>query len=187
MPLLSDICVHPRLSAARSQRRLTAQLGVIQAQPPFPTSHSHHLSAMAFVPQEEEEFEIMMTPMIDCVFLLLVYFLVATSFYKIEKDITITLPTASESSAAKSQDKEVVVNVRKNGVMVVRQRVVELTDLEKMLADAKKQSSRPTVIIRGDSDALHLDVVKVMNTCLKSGITNVSVATFKPQESGGQK
>jgi biopolymer transport protein ExbD len=136
---------------------------------------------MAFIPPEDEGFEIMMTPMIDCVFLLLIYFLCATSFYKIEKDITITLPDASESSVATSGAKEIVVNVRKNGVVVVRQRVLGLGDLEKMLQEAKKADPNPTVIVRGDQEALHVDVVKVMNTCLKAKITNISVATFKPQ------
>jgi len=136
---------------------------------------------MAFIPQEEAEFEIMMTPMIDCVFLLLVYFLVATSFYKVEKDITISLPEASESSVTSSAEKEIVVNVRQNGVLVVRQRVLQLEDVEKMLLEAKKADPNPTVIIRGDHQSLHKDVVKVMNTCLKARITSISVATFKPQ------
>jgi biopolymer transport protein ExbD len=136
---------------------------------------------MAFIPPEDESFEIMMTPMIDCVFLLLIYFLCATSFYKIEKDITITLPDASESSVATSGQKEIVVNVRKNGVVVVRQRVLTLEELGRMLEEAKKADPNPTVIIRGDQESLHVDVVKVMNTCLKAKITSISVATFKPQ------
>jgi len=136
---------------------------------------------MAFIPQEESEFEIMMTPMIDCVFLLLVYFLVATSFYKVEKDITISLPEASESSVTSSAEKEIVVNVRQNGVLVVRQRVLQLEDIEKMLLEAKKADPNPTVIIRGDDQSLHKDVVKVMNICLKAKITSISVATYKPQ------
>ncbi|MDP6355011.1 MAG: biopolymer transporter ExbD [Planctomycetota bacterium] len=136
---------------------------------------------MAFVPQEEEEFEIMMTPMIDCVFLLLVYFLVATSFTKIEKDITITLPEASNSSVKESESNEIIVNVRKNGVYVVKQRQVELNMLEDMFKEAKEKDDKPMVIIRGDEYALHQDVVKVMNSCLKEGITNVSVATFQKE------
>ncbi|MDP6111750.1 MAG: biopolymer transporter ExbD [Planctomycetota bacterium] len=136
---------------------------------------------MAYIPQEEEEFEIMMTPMIDCVFLLLVYFLVATSFTKIEKDITITLPEASNSSVKESESNEIIVNVRKNGVYVVKQRQVELNMLEDMFKEAKEKDDKPMVIIRGDEYALHQDVVKVMNSCLKEGITNVSVATFQKE------
>lgn len=136
---------------------------------------------MAFIPHEDEEFEIMMTPMIDCVFLLLVYFLVATSFTKIEKDITITLPEASKSSVKESESNEIIVNVRKNGVYVVKQRQVELNMIEDMLKEAKEKHEKPVVVIRGDEHALHLDVVKVMNSCLKAGITNVSVATFQKE------
>ena len=136
---------------------------------------------MAYIPQEEEEFEIMMTPMIDCVFLLLVYFLVATSFTKIEKDITITLPEANNSSVKESGSNEIIVNVRKNGVYVVKQRQVELNMLEEMFKEAKEKDDKPMVIIRGDQYALHQDVVKVMNSCLKEGITNVSVATFQKE------
>jgi len=136
---------------------------------------------MAFIPQEEEEFEIMMTPMIDCVFLLLVYFLVATSFTKIEKDITITLPDANQSSVKESESNEIIVNVRKNGVYVVKQRQVELNMIEDMFKEARAKQDKPVVIIRGDEHALHLDVVKVMNSCLKEGITSVSVATFQKE------
>ena len=131
-------------------------------------------------PVEAEE-ELNMTPMIDCVFLLLVYFLVATSFTKIEKDITITLPEASNSSVKESESNEIIVNVRKNGVYVVKQRQVELNMLEDMFKEAKEKDDKPMVIIRGDEYALHQDVVKVMNSCLKEGITNVSVATFQKE------
>lgn len=136
---------------------------------------------MAFIPQEEEQFEIMMTPFIDCVFLLLVYFLVATSFYKVEKDISIRLPEASESNVSATHENEMVVNVRKSGVFVVKGRVYRLEELEKLLKKTKDRARKPAVIIRGDKEAYHVDVVKVMNACLKSGITNVSVATFRPQ------
>lgn len=135
---------------------------------------------MAFIPQEEEQFEIMMTPFIDCVFLLLIYFLAATSFYKIEKDIKIKLPEASESNVTSSASNEIVVNVRKEGVFVVKGRIVKLEDLEKLLSDACRGTQKPAVTIRGDQDSLHVDVVKVMNACLKVGVNNVSVATFKP-------
>lgn len=139
---------------------------------------------MAFIPPEQDDYEIMMTPFIDCVFLLLVYFLAATSFYKIEKDITIKLPEASEANSNPTQTNEVIVNVRKSGVFVIKGRVLELSDLEKLLSDATRGGQKPAVTIRGDQDALHLDVVKVMNACVKVGISGVSVATFRPPQAG---
>tara|TARA_B100001013_G_scaffold230233_1_gene141281 strand:+ start:765 stop:1187 length:423 start_codon:yes stop_codon:yes gene_type:complete len=139
---------------------------------------------MAFIPTEEEQYDIMLTPFIDAVFLLLIYFLTATSFYKVEKDITVKLPEASESSVTSSKETEIVVNVRKSGVFVIKGRIVDLPALQELLVKTKKANPDPSVIIRGDKDSLHMDVVKVMNACLKADIQNVSVATYRQKQSG---
>ena len=137
---------------------------------------------MKTLAEEEQEVGVPLAPMIDIVFLLLIFFLTATSFYKVEKDISIQLPEASEGEAASGIQKDIVVNVRKAGILVVNGKIVTLEALEEQFKEAQAANPEQAVVIRGDKLTLHQYIVRVMNTCLKTNITNVNVAVFKTEE-----
>jgi len=121
-----------------------------------------------------------MTPLIDVVFQLLLFFLTATSFYKVEKDIKVDPPRASEAKSAAQLPQEITVNVRNEadgGFFVVNQRIVALDELTNLLTKAAKDNPRVGVIIRGDKHAYHKRIVDVLNTCKKANITNHNIAT----------
>ena len=132
--------------------------------------------------EQEEEFNLPLTPLIDVVFLLIIFFLVATTFYKVEKDINIKLPKATEGADRAENLTNLVVNVREGGLLVVNGRITTLPALQTMLFDFAKKGPNRSVIIRGDKKAFHKDVVRVMNACVKAKITNVAIATFKTEE-----
>ena len=121
-----------------------------------------------------------MTPLIDVVFLLLIFFLLTTSFHKKEKDIKVDPPRATEGKAVVHADREITVNIRgerHGGVFVVKGRVIALPSLTRMLTDAARDNPRQTVIIRGDKHAYHQRVVDVLNACKKANVTNYFIAT----------
>ena len=124
-----------------------------------------------------------MTPLLDVVFLLLVFFLVSTSFVKPEKSIDIKLPTAQQAAEPPSERHTVVVNVRENGLLVVDQRVLSGSeDLEQTLRHSHKANPDLTVVIYGDRSAAHKHIVKVMNAALKVGIEDMSIAVFDTED-----
>lgn len=125
-----------------------------------------------------------MTPLIDVVFQLLLFFLTATSFYKVEKDIKVEPPRASEGKATPQAQREITVNVRNEadgGFYVVNARIVSLQQLDEMLAKGAKDNPNLVVIIRGDKHAYHQRIVDVLNACKKSDIKHYFIATsFEP-------
>jgi len=114
------------------------------------------------------------------VFLLLIFFLTATSFYKKEKDIKVDPPRATEGKAAAHKHREITVNIRSEadgGFFVVDGRILSLEKLSKVLVDAAQANPRQTVIIRGDKRTYHQRIVDVLNACKKANIANYFIAT----------
>jgi biopolymer transport protein ExbD len=123
-------------------------------------------------------FALSLTPLIDVVFLLLIFFLVATRFEEEERDMDINLPRASEAQPAISPQKELFVNVTKEGEFVVDGREISLDNLQERLAEAYRTNpGQQRVIIRADRDSRTSHLVAVMNACNQANIRNYSVAT----------
>ncbi len=131
---------------------------------------------------EAEEGSIRMTPLIDVVFLLLVFFLVATTFYEAEKDITIRLAGATEGAERDSTADLLVINIGEAGVIVINQRVYSVDELEALLRRGRARNPQLAAVIRCDRRARHADFVKVLNLCERTGVRQVAVATIQTDE-----
>jgi biopolymer transport protein ExbD len=128
----------------------------------------------------EESEELPLTPLIDVVFLLLIFFLTATSFYKKEKDIKVDPPRATEGKASPRRQREITVNIRNEadgGFFIVDGRIVSLPRLNEMLTDGIEKNPRLIVIIRGDKHAYHQKIVDVLNACKKAKVKRYFIAT----------
>ena len=101
---------------------------------------------------EAERFEIPLTPLIDIIFILIVFFLVATTFYTEERDLEIRLPEGTEGDAIVQEENNFVINVRQGGLIVVGKRIVDMGELETSLRQLARQKEAK-VEIRGDTDA----------------------------------
>jgi biopolymer transport protein ExbD len=124
-----------------------------------------------------------MTPMIDCVFLLLIFFLVATRFEELEREMPIVLPQASEAMPLTSKPKELFVNVDQHGKFIVRGEQLGSPELLAALEQAAANNpGRQKVIIRADKRCVWEHVVEVMNLCNKAHIRDYRVTTAEPKE-----
>lgn len=131
---------------------------------------------------ESDESSVRMAPLIDVVFLLLIFFLVATTFYESEKDITIRLAGATEGAERDRVIDLLVINIGEAGVIVVDQRVYSADELEKLLRESRERNAQLAAIIRCDRRARHADFVKVLNLCERTGVRQVAVATLQTDE-----
>ena len=123
---------------------------------------------------DEESFDIPLTAMIDVVFNLIIFFLVATTFYSEERDLKVKLPQGTQGEMIARQEKPYVINVREAGVLVVENRILSLEDLGKELAQVGRQH-QAKVEIRGDASARHGVIMSVMNLCKQHGITDYAL------------
>ena len=137
---------------------------------------------MRALTREEDAHGLKIAPLIDIVFLLLIFFLVATTFYEAEKDILIKLAEATEGEDREKSTRILVVNVRKSGVIVINERVKTIDQLEELLVSAKEQNPDLVVVARCDRHMYHKHFVRVLNLCEKVGVTGVAVATFQTEE-----
>lgn len=119
-----------------------------------------------------------MTPLIDIVFLLLIFFLVTTRFSEEDHELEVMLPTASEAKPLVVKPKEIFINIDSEGAYFVGN---EQTDLEKMkavLAEADVNNpTGQTVVIRADKRCHWDSVVAAINACQQAGIHDIRPTT----------
>ncbi len=131
---------------------------------------------------DETDGGLRIAPLIDVVFLLLIFFLVATSFYEAEKDMTVRLAEATQGEERSANLRRLVVNVRKSGVIVVNERVRTLSELREEMEEVLDLDGEIPIVIRCDKGAVHRHFVAVLNLCRELGAHNVGVATFDVSE-----
>ncbi len=122
---------------------------------------------------EEEDASIDMTPMLDIVFIMLIFFIVTTSFVK-EAGIEVNKPDASNATKQKSAN--IFIAITENGDVWMDKREVDVervrANIERMLAEQPTE----VVIIQADEKAEHGKVVKVMDQVKAAGISRISIA-----------
>ncbi len=118
----------------------------------------------------EETATIELTPMIDMVFLLLTFFLVATTFHQEEREMNIALPLANASAPITAMLREFVVNVDRDGTIVVNGTTVELDELRSLVAGAVETNPDQKVTVRGDRNTPYAGIVSVLDVCKQGGI-----------------
>lgn len=130
--------------------------------------------------QEEEEFEIPMTPLIDMVFLLLVFFLVATNFIRKEMDQQVVLPKSEAGEKPRYVPDKMVINVRADGTIVVNGSVKTETELRGMLREFGEAHPDRTATLRGDGRATYQMVMRVFGICRAEGVKQVDLPVREP-------
>ncbi len=132
--------------------------------------------------QEEDNYEIPMTSLIDIVFLLLIFFLVATNFTRRETDHSVILPNSEAGVKAAQVPDRIVVNIHGDGTLVVNGSVTTAGDLRTMVRDfAAVHPGRPAVI-RADARVAYRSVMEVFGICRGGGIQNVDLPVLEPAE-----
>jgi biopolymer transport protein ExbD len=124
---------------------------------------------------------ISLTPLIDVVFLLLVFFLVATRFAEEDRELDLPLPDASEARPLTVEPKEIFVNIDEEGRYLVGGQIVGADELEQILARAAANNPiHQSVIIRADKRVAFDYVVNAVNLCKKTGIRKFTANTAGP-------
>tara|TARA_B100001778_G_scaffold80636_1_gene65266 strand:+ start:145 stop:570 length:426 start_codon:yes stop_codon:yes gene_type:complete len=124
---------------------------------------------------------IQLAPMIDVVFLLLIFFIVLWNYARFETEIDISVPAASAGENPERTIGEIVVNVKKEGGIIIEG--IERTELETLEMFKSIVAAYPdqALILRGDKEASFDHIVKVLNLCKEANIWNISFATSQPE------
>ncbi|MCE2792336.1 MAG: ExbD/TolR family protein [Planctomycetota bacterium] len=124
-----------------------------------------------------------MTPMIDVVFQLIIFFLVASHFARNETQLDLRLPVAR--SGAEDTDFEtprVTINVKADGTLWLSGREIAPERLTAQLTEVRSaEGDNLEVRIRGSRAATYADVEPIMRSCTEAGIWNVSYAVYREE------
>jgi biopolymer transport protein ExbD len=117
-----------------------------------------------------------LTPMIDVVFNLIVFFMVGTRFNQIEHKLQLRVPQVSHAGALTPASEKRAVNVYQDGTVTLEGESVTLEVLTKRLAAARTQYKDVGVIVRGDAGSSFQRVAEVLSACKRAGIADLGVS-----------
>ena len=139
---------------------------------------------MKFRRRPRTEVSIELTPLIDVVFLLLIFFMVSTTFIR-ETQLDLNLPEAT-GDLQQPEDQSIVVTIAEDGTYAVNDQALvnnQLATLMRALQQQMGENDAPKqLIITADANATHQAVVRAMDAAGQVGLTSLSITTQAPKE-----
>jgi biopolymer transport protein ExbD len=131
---------------------------------------------MIFYKKERRQTKIDISPLIDVVLSLVIFFILSTTFIQ-KYGLKLELPKAKTGEA--SQETKIVINIDREGNIFMDKIKIDEEDLRSMLPDRLKNSTEKKVIIKADEKVQHGKVVKIMDIIRESGAEGLTIATLK--------
>ncbi len=125
--------------------------------------------------QQDDQPRLDLTPMIDVVFLLIIFFMVATRFAEMERDIELELPEVASAAALTSAPKQHVVTVGDAGQVTLDSSEVSLPELTRKLAAARREYPELSVVIRGDASCAFQHVAATLVACKEAHVSDLGI------------
>lgn len=120
-----------------------------------------------------------LTPLIDVVFLLLIFFMLTTTFINIESGVKVDLPTGDFAQVSERQN--IVVAITENNVLYLNNRLIDPNHLSDTVKEEIGNQANALVILEADQNITHGKVVRVMDLIKKGGAERIAIAT-RPRE-----
>ena len=120
-------------------------------------------------------------PLLDIVFLILIWFISASIYAKWETKISVKVPTAKSGKYSKRMPGEVILNITQEGKIYMNSVQVSKERLKKLLEELTKIFPYQPVVIRADKKTPYEYTIDVLDTCKEAGISVISFATV-PKE-----
>ncbi len=130
---------------------------------------------MGFIRKQREEPRIDLTPMVDVVFLLLIFFMISTTFVE-SPGISIKLPE-STSQTIDREPKEIKVYLSQEGDIFHRDKQITIDEYKSLLAEFQSDAKETTVLLLADQESRHGKVVILMDLARDAGFTKLAIAT----------
>ncbi len=124
-----------------------------------------------------------MTPMIDVVFLLIIFFLVSSHLAKQEAQMELPLPVADSGEDSDDQSRRLTLNVTSDGSMLLAGRRLDRDELKQRLKQARDEHGSDVEIrIRGDRSVPYSAISPIMLSCARAGIWKVTFGVYRSQD-----
>jgi biopolymer transport protein ExbD len=124
--------------------------------------------------QQDDSPELNLTSLIDVLFLLIIFFMVATKFDELERNIQVAVPQVSQADGANPPPRPMVVGVAADGRLELDGKAILLEELTARLAAARGNGD-PSVIIRGDAQCPFQNIAAALAACREAGISELGI------------
>ncbi len=126
--------------------------------------------------QQDQSPSLNLTPMIDVLFLLIIFFMVGTKFTEIEPNLPVELPQVAEARVDELPPKRRTIRILADGTVQLDSRTVTNEDLtEQLQADIQRRPDLG-VVVRSDASGPFQNVAQVLSACQSAGVQRVAVA-----------
>lgn len=129
--------------------------------------------------KHSEHAEIDMAPLIDMVFLLLIFFMCSATLSEIEYTPDVFLPVAPRAKIPENLQNRGVINILTNGNFMIASKIVSEKEMLKIMKQRKKENPKLKLYLRANKDIPFKKVKTVLRTCADAGINDVIFASFQ--------
>lgn len=120
--------------------------------------------------------QINLTPMIDIIFQLIIFFMVGSRFTEMDKKVDVKVPTASQANNLPTAPTRYVVNVQRDGQLIFNGTPTTVDGLVLELKTLRQTKADLNVVVRGDADGPLQNVASVLTACRSAGVADVGIA-----------
>ena len=128
-----------------------------------------------------EPIGLQLAPMIDVILFLLTFFLLTWNVARYETELDVSVPTAKKGEAPKRLPGEILLNVKKDGSVVLNRQKITGEELLGRLKEIVALFPNQAVVLRADEDASYKYVIAVLDVCREADIWNIAFATAPPE------
>ncbi|HSZ57376.1 MAG TPA: biopolymer transporter ExbD [Tepidisphaeraceae bacterium] len=133
--------------------------------------------------QGESEEPFNLVPLMDMAFNLLIFFMAATSFTQIEKDMNVQLPRTAPFQTMSAPPKQLVINIRQDGSSVVAGKTYTNDELARLIQTEIKPDPNRAVLIRADERSLMKYFAGVATLCRRAGVSELKIGLLQQDAS----
>ena len=133
---------------------------------------------------QDEQPTLNLTPMIDIVFLLIIFFMVGTKFAEWEHKLALKVPQVKQTGALAPAPEKRVINVYRDGRVSLDRDFVTIDELTSRLAAVRQQYAGLGIVVRGDAEGEFQNVASVLGACREAGITDMGISVRMAQRPG---
>jgi len=127
--------------------------------------------------QEEDESEINITPMLDVVFIRLIFFIVTATFVR-EAGIDVNRPDAS--TAVAKENANILIAISANNAIWIDKRMIDIRSVRPNIERLHAENPQGSVVIQADKESKTDTLIQVMDAARQAGVYNVSIAAQEP-------
>lgn len=133
------------------------------------------------VRHQNEHHGMNLVPLIDVLFILLIFFIVTFAMARFETEVNISVPAAESGAPGDRRVGELVVNIREDGTIVLNSQILTETVLMEKFTEIARVDRKRAIIIRADEESRYRDMFRVLDLCHRAGLYHVSFASREPQ------